>query len=364
MTSLEIFLWILAAWPLCLLSGHRFNAYVLCAVGFVYLSFASPASMLLLLLVSFEAIALNIWLCEKSRQNAYRKYAHYFLFLNLFFVDLNHLLFIKPLEAFAISFGVVRIFMTARATLNDRNRPPRSDLHWIIVGAFYLPALAVGPVFSATTLRDQNSRAARTVTSLRDHRLLVQGLVLAIFIVAWAQFMVETLGGWAGDASMIESVLLQYLAVPILLFLSLFCSFWGQSLIAEQTSKFFGYTLPQNFDQPWRARSFKEFWRRWHRSMADFVMKFVFLPLTLSGVSPRLATILAFLFMGLWHNLSVGYALWGLAHGVLLVMWPDENGSRDKNSFLYGRIAHVIIPMTVIYLSYVANYSFLSEIKF
>jgi D-alanyl-lipoteichoic acid acyltransferase DltB (MBOAT superfamily) len=135
------------------------------------------------------------------------------------------------------------------------------------------------------------------------------------------------------------------------LFLQLFAAFWGQSLIAEHTSRFFGLPLPVNFDQPWKARTIKDFWARWHRSMAQFVLQYIFLPLNLKGVSPKIATVCAFVFMGVWHNLSLGYFVWGVAHGTLLAF--DRDVSKNRIVRLCNQIVLWII---VISLSWFANY--------
>ena len=84
-------------------------------------------------------------------------------------------------------------------------------------------------------------------------------------------------------------------------------------------------------------------------------MQYIFLPLNMRGVSARLATIAAFVFMGLWHNLSAGYLVWGFAHGFLLAFWPKKvEGS-------FGKLAaRAITWIAVISLSYLANYSWLA----
>ena len=77
-----------------------------------------------------------------------------------------------------------------------------------------------------------------------------------------------------------------------------------------------GFTVPQNFDRPWLATDLANFWKRWHISMANFVMQYIYLPLLVSYNNARLALVCAFLFMGIWHKLSAEFMLWGLGHGV------------------------------------------------
>ena len=124
------------------------------------------------------------------------------------------------------------------------------------------------------------------------------------------------------------------------------------------TSKISDYNIPQNFDAPWKAVGIKEFWQRWHISMSNFVMQYIFLPLSINKVNPKLATIAAFVFMGLWHNISVGYFIWGVSHGVLMAYWPGRPEVVTKWRINLERLATLVI---VIALSYIANYAFAAD---
>lgn len=283
-----------------------------------------------------------------ERDTAWRKYGVYLLLPNFLFVDLHPLGFGVNVETLAISFSTIRIFMTAKQLLSARKTRPVRDARWIFVAGFFLPALVVGPVFSGTDLQKQSEAEEPDGVTLRDYRMVLQGLVLAILVNPALGLVIDLvkLPKVAGlpDAG----------AAP-LYFLSLFAAFWGQSLVAEHTSRFFGFRLPVNFDAPWKAANIREFWSRWHRSMAEFVTQYIFLPLNLRGLSPRLATVTAFVFMGLWHNLSVGYAVWGISHGLLLAFWPKRDFTGAT-----GLAAGIGTWAAVIGLSYIANYGALA----
>lgn len=245
----------------------------------------------------------------------------------------------------SISFSTIRIFMTAKQLLSARKTRPVRDARWIFVAAFFLPALVVGPVFSGTDLQKQSEAAEPEPVTLRDYRMILQGLVLATLINP----------GFGQLTDLLKLVLQPKVAAAPLYFLALFTAFWGQSLVAEHTSRFFGFRLPVNFDAPWKAANIREFWSRWHRSMAEFVTQYIFLPLNLRGITPRLATVAAFVFMGFWHNLSVGYFIWGISHGLLLAYWPKR-----EFTGMAGITVRIGTWAAVIGLSYIANYGALA----
>jgi D-alanyl-lipoteichoic acid acyltransferase DltB (MBOAT superfamily) len=327
-------------WVLSQCIPRKHSVHVL-AIGGALAGFSyAPIAMAWISLTVVEAALMVLCFTRLDRKSSLRKYGAYLLLFNLLFVDFHSYFLNMPLAILGISFSVIRVFITARQLISSRKTINKLDVYWIWVAAFYLPALVIGPVFSGTELRDQYKDGATYIPTLRDYRMVVQGIVFSVFATA-------LFGAIASKFANI-SVLL---AAPVF-FLNLFLAFWGQSLIAEHTSRFFGYVLPVNFDRPWKARNMHEFWNRWHRSMAQFVLQYIFLPLNLRGLSPKLATIAAFVFMGLWHNLSIGYFVWGLCHGGMLA-FSTKTVSADRSRQMLARVGLWTI---VIGLSYFAIY--------
>lgn len=340
MAPLQHVILLLAAWVLCQALPRRDSVHVLAAFGALALLIYAPVAGLVVALTAVEAALMVILFSALPRKSNWRQYGAYLLLLNLFFVDFHHLALNMPIAILGISFSVIRIFMTAKQLLSARKDLVRTDVYWIFAAGFYLPALVIGPVFSGLELKAQYEKGAPDEVELRDYRMVLMGLFLAMVLaVLLSDLATYTAGKYSA------------LAAAPLYFLQLFSAFWGQSLIAEHSSRFFGYRLPVNFDAPWRARTPKEFWSRWHRSMANFVLQYIYLPLNLRGLSPKVATTGAFIFMGLWHNLSIGYFVWGLCHGLMLAFSPQE---------LKGQVQRVVMPValwvSVIGLSYFANY--------
>ena len=59
----------------------------------------------------------------------------------------------------------------------------------------------------------------------------------------------------------------------------IFCDFSGYTDIAIGLALLMGFVFPQNFDRPYRAASFGEFWRRWHMTLSRFLRDFLYIPL-------------------------------------------------------------------------------------
>ena len=336
------------AWLVFGLVGQRRPELVLTLFGAAFLASYAPVALLWIALTALEACLVVMWLNGKPRGSDLRQYLPYVLLLNLLFVDLHPSILLFSVDTLAISFSTIRIFMTAKQLLAMRSGYSARELVWVWPAAFYLPALIVGPVFSGMDLRKQSLAQERPDNSANTYRFLVAGLVCLLLVNPFLSDFANRLT----DRPQVMSP--EPLRAPIL-FAMLFAGFYGQSLVAEYSSRLFGRTLPYNFDRPWRAANIRDFWQRWHRSMANFVMQYIFLPMNMRGVGAQLATISAFAFMGLWHNLSAGYFIWGFTHGCLLAFWPRKVESKA------GKLAERAMTwVAVIALSYVANYSWLA----
>ncbi|WP_034992804.1 D-alanyl-lipoteichoic acid biosynthesis protein DltB [Liquorilactobacillus vini] len=112
--------------------------------------------------------------------------------------------------------------------------------------------------------------------------------------------------------------------------LDLFFDFAGYSLFAVAISYLMGVKTPMNFNQPFISKNIKEFWNRWHMTLSfwfrDYIfMRFVFMATKKKWIKNRhllssLGYLLNMLIMGCWHGLTWYYILYGLMHGLGLVV--------------------------------------------
>jgi D-alanyl-lipoteichoic acid acyltransferase DltB (MBOAT superfamily) len=140
--------------------------------------------------------------------------------------------------------------------------------------------------------------------------------------------------------------------------LQLYFDFSGYSEMAGGLARMFGVRLPLNFYSPFQASSIIDFWSRWHVTLTRFLTAYLYNPLLLWLTRRRYArglpgmsghrtsvgaflqllafpTLITMLVSGLWHGAGYLFLLWGLLHGVYLVInhgwrmlaarrWPDR----------------------------------------
>jgi D-alanyl-lipoteichoic acid acyltransferase DltB (MBOAT superfamily) len=106
----------------------------------------------------------------------------------------------------------------------------------------------------------------------------------------------------------------------------LYFSFAGYTDVVRGIGGLLGLDLPENFDRPYAAANFLDFWSRWHISLSDWFKLYVFNPAVkeMIAASGRPALVpylgaagyfITFFLMGLWHGVSVRFVLYGLCLG-------------------------------------------------
>ena len=103
----------------------------------------------------------------------------------------------------------------------------------------------------------------------------------------------------------------------------IFFDFSGYSDMAIGLGHMMGFTMPENFDRPYRARTLTEFWRRWHMTLTDWFKQYVYIPLGGSHVGRvrrDLNVLVVWALTGLWHGAGWNFVFWGLYFAVLLIV--------------------------------------------
>jgi alginate O-acetyltransferase complex protein AlgI len=111
--------------------------------------------------------------------------------------------------------------------------------------------------------------------------------------------------------------------------LQIYGDFSGYTRMAQGASHALGVDLVENFDRPYAARSFREFWRRWHISLSTWFRDYVYIPLGGNRRGPvreRANIVATMLLSGLWHGAGWTFLLWGAMHAALMVLESVSRG--------------------------------------
>lgn len=234
-------------------------------------------------------------------------------------------------------------------TLRDRQsgRLPEVDLLTYVCYVIFFPAFVAGPIdrlerFAADL---QSAPAAAEDSTTSPLALDLQEGGRRFVVGCFKKFAVADLLALAAlnplNAQQAQAA--GWLWLMLYLYaLQIFFDFSGYTDIAIGLGRVLGVKLPENFSAPYRKHNLTQFWNSWHISLTLWFRAYLFNPLTrwlrksggllpggrklpvpLLVLLPQVATMLL---IGLWHGVTVNFALWGLWHGLGLFVqnrWTD-----------------------------------------
>jgi D-alanyl-lipoteichoic acid acyltransferase DltB (MBOAT superfamily) len=181
----------------------------------------------------------------------------------------------------------------------------------------FFPQLVAGPIERARNLLPQMA-SPRTIVPDQVRR----GVFLIVFGLFKKIAIADGMALTADQAYAIPDPSWMTIVVGTAAFaVQIYCDFSGYSDIARGVAKLFGVELMHNFDQPYFARSPREFWQRWHISLSTWLSDYLYKPL--GGNRGSLAftcrnLMLTMVLGGLWHGAAWNYVIWGFYHGAVL----------------------------------------------
>jgi alginate O-acetyltransferase complex protein AlgI len=216
--------------------------------------------------------------------------------------------------------------------------------------ALYLllfPQLIAGPIIRYRDIADQ---LARRVVTADDFACGVRRFVIGLAKKVLIANVV------AGPADQIFGLPLAELD-PGRAWLGIVCytlqiyfDFSGYSDMAIGLGRMFGFRFPENFRWPYIADTVQGFWRRWHMSLSTWFRDYLYVPLggnRLSSTRLYVNLVTVFFLCGLWHGASWNFVIWGLFHGMFLVVERLGLAGRVKRLWRPLRHAYVLAVVMV-----------------
>ncbi len=130
--------------------------------------------------------------------------------------------------------------------------------------------------------------------------------------------------------------------------LEIYFDFSGYSDMAVGLGKMFNIDIPFNFLSPYRAVSITEFWRRWHITLGKALSTYIYIPLggNRKGLTRTCINLfLTFLVSGLWHGAAWTFVLWGVLHGMFVVI---ERIVRDRKLLIIPKPVMVFLTFLIV----------------
>jgi len=203
----------------------------------------------------------------------------------------------------------------------DRTLKPTTSLVDILLYISFFPHLIAGPIVRAAKFLAQTTHASyqSDVRLAASVFLIVGGLFKKVIIANYLSTdFVDGVFRAPADYSSLDLLLGMYAYA-----IQIYCDFSAYTDIAIGVANLLGYQFPQNFNQPYRALSVQDFWRRWHITLSTWLRDYLYIRLG-GNRGGRIRTyvnvMITMLLGGLWHGASWNFVLWGGLHGAALVV--------------------------------------------
>ena len=218
-----------------------------------------------------------------------------------------------------ISFYVFQIISymvdVRRGTVEVQRNPFKFMLY---VSLF--PQLIAGPIVRyATIAQDIENRTADFENIVAGFRRFTIGLAKKVLIADVMAGAVDVI--FAAKAETIPGF---YCWLGAIMYtLQIYFDFSGYSDMAIGLGRVFNFRFLENFDHPYASCSVQEFWRRWHISLSSWFRDYLYIPLggnRKGTVRTYVNLFVVFLLCGVWHGAAWNFVVWGVYHGVGLVV--------------------------------------------
>ncbi len=239
------------------------------------------------------------------------------------------------------------------------SKPVKSLLDFSLFVTFF-PHLVAGPIVRPPQLVPQfeSPRVASRKQMMDGLLLLTLGLFMKVVLAdgmladtADAVFdsrdLLPTLDAWIGVLAFSGQI---------------FLDFAGYSTCAIGVALCLGFLLPQNFNYPYAAIGFSDFWRRWHITLSTWLRDYLYIPLggSKNGKAKMyFALMMTMLLGGLWHGANWTFVAWGGLHG--LYLWIEKFFSRgkavksesDSSANTFGNFSLALLTFMLVNLTWV-----------
>ncbi|MBK7965044.1 MAG: MBOAT family protein [Bacteroidetes bacterium] len=322
-----------------LLSGHLRNLWIV-VVSILFYAWGAPQYIFVVL----AAMLIDFFIAKKihSSEGRIRKRflafgvtinvlaLLYFKYFNFFIENLNFLignLEGKPLQVLHVALPIGISFFTFHeiSYLVDVYRAKKLPFKRLTDYSLYIlffPQLIAGPIIRFSEISDQISDYKRRISSqfiiTGFHRFVI-GLTKKVMIANICGAQADYVFSLSDHELSTGTAWIGALAYTM----QIYFDFSGYSDMAIGLARMMGFVFPENFNMPYIAKSISEFWRRWHMSLSRWIKDYLYVSLGGNrGSTQRTYSnlIICFLISGFWHGAEWTFILWGVYHGLFLIL--------------------------------------------
>ena len=224
----------------------------------------------------------------------------------------------------------------------------------------FVPTLLIGPIdrYNRFTENVENGYSQMNYLNFtKGFDFLIKGLLYKFIIGEAINRLL--LSHLIDDGSITYHLLYMYTYLFYLFF-----DFAGYCLLAISFGNFIGINVPYNFDKPFLSSNPKEFWKRWHKTLGDWLNDYFFKPIFKELTTKKsfkssiqrqnVALFLTFTLMGFWNGITIYYIASGMLFGLYSVIhnYYFYLCQRNKRDLVFGSLNPKLVRLISIFIMF------------
>lgn len=202
----------------------------------------------------------------------------------------------------------------------------------------FFPQLIAGPIVLPTEMLPQFEAEENKKINWEN---MNKGLYIFSIGLAKKVIIADTIANFAnaGFDMMDKLNFIEAWLTSISYTLQLYFDFSGYCDMAMGIGLMFNIVLPANFNSPYKSTNIQEFWKRWHMTLGRFMTNYLYIPLggNRKGEIKTLRNLfVVFLASGIWHGAGWNFVIWGMLHGICILIHRVWKNSGRKLNKLVG----------------------------
>lgn len=262
----------------------------------------------------------------------------YFKYFDFFIANINFIFKTNiPLLNILLPLGISFFTFQQISFIGDMYKEKELKYNFLDYSLFvcFFPQLIAGPIVLPSEMLPQFEAEQNKTINWENMStglyIFAIGLAKKVLIADNISEMVALGFGSPDQLSILESWI-----TSISYTMQLYFDFSGYCDMAIGIGLFFNIKLPINFNSPYKATNFQEFWKKWHITLGRFMTNYLYIPLggNRKGEFKTLRNLfIVFLVSGIWHGAGWNFIIWGMLHGICILIhriWKNRGYRLNK----------------------------------
>lgn len=282
----------------------------------------------------------------------------FFKYFNFALNSLNDILAIFHIHSvgrylnFLLPVGIsFYTFQALGYTIDVYRKDIKAEKNFINYALFvsFFPQLVAGPI----------ERSDNLLPQIKSKKIFsYENLVRGLSLITWGYFLKLVIADRAAILvnsafNSIENYSSSMLILAAILFtVQIYCDFYSYSIIAKGSAKILDIDLMDNFKEPFFSKSITEFWRRWHISLSSWFKDYLYIPLggnRKGKLRQYFNFFIVFSVSGLWHGADMSFVVWGIIHGILIIIENISGILKKKSNFFFDLLRRILCFLFVVF---------------